>query len=314
MNQPIASPLANAGTAMVPSLYVIGAQKGGTTFLMNTLQGHPDIFMHPREAPVLLAHEGLEAQLAEFGRMFSGAAGHKHRGIKAADYLGNPLAPRRLTAISPQARLIAVLRNPVQRAVSAYFHFMHFGVLPLAPLNERLPRILRRELPHSAARDLLDWGLYAACLERWLEHFPRRQIHVMLHEEVSKDPAAALAGIWKFLEVEPPTVEIPMRRANDGVYSMARLRLLRLRNPFLFEYLGNDAPLRLKRKKLGPISWPWVAALTALDRLVLKPLAAKRPPPLSQANKSALMEFYREDIGRLEKMLGRELGHWLEQP
>jgi hypothetical protein len=307
--------------AALPNFIIIGAQKAASSFLHEGLQSHPQVFMPVDEVPYFEDPYFVRQPLTEFSALFAGA-GKQHRaiGIRRPDYLAHPECPARIRQVVPDAKLIAVLRDPVARAVSAYFWYMRLSLIPLQPLDLGMAQILTGGqaalLPNGA--DILEFGFYGKHLRRYLEHFPREQLMLLLYEEVSKQPVTALQTLFRFINVEetfqPRTMQ---RRPKQAIYSLARLRFLRIRNPYIhhsnyYHYGAYDrARLTLTGRK-GLLPYALRVGLAALDRLLLAPVLNNEKPQLAPALEAELRARYRDDILQLSDLLECDLSRWLQ--
>jgi len=209
---------------VLPALLIIGTQRGGTTSLYEYLSRHPDVV-----APL-----GKELQYfsVEHGRGEAWYRAHfpterevERRRRRGADcmvfeaspyYLFHPYAARRAAATVPGAKLIALLRDPVERAYSHYAHTRQRGLEPLsfedavAAEPERLAGEVERMQadPTYQSRAHRIWsyvsrGRYAPQLSEWLAHFPRPQLLVLKSEDLFADPGAVYGHVLDFLGLRP---------------------------------------------------------------------------------------------------------------
>jgi Sulfotransferase domain len=199
----------------LPDFLVLGAQKAGTTALYAYLRWHPGITGPSwKEVSFFDRHwwRGVRWYRGQFPLRSRG----RLVGEASPSYLFHPLAPERARAVVPDARLVVVLRDPVDRAYSQYQHEVALGREPLSFEDalaaeegrtrgevERLvadPRAFSHEWwDHTyAAR-----GLYAEQLERWLAMFPRDQLLVVTSDDLGKRPAETYASILSFLGAAP---------------------------------------------------------------------------------------------------------------
>ncbi len=199
---------------VLPDFLVIGAMKAGTTSLFNYLAGHPQI--NPpfrKEIKYFDIHypQGLGWYRAHFPVRFKMKAGIL-TGEATPYYLFHPLAAQRAARSLPRARLIVLLRNPVDRAFSHYNHMVRVGREPLSfeEALEREPERLAGEADRIAADprystfkhlhySYLARGRYLEQLQKWFACFPRAQIGIFQSEELFSSPAAAFARILAFL-------------------------------------------------------------------------------------------------------------------
>jgi hypothetical protein len=199
----------------LPDFLVIGAQKAGTTALYAYLRWHPGI-TGPSWKEVSFFDRHWWRGEAWYRGQFPLRAGERLVGEASPSYLFHPLAPGRARSLVPDAKLVALLRDPVDRAYSQYQHEVALGREPLsfedalAAEDDRLAGEVERltEDPRAFSRAWWDHtyaarGRYAEQLERWLAVFPREQLLVVPTEELGERPAETYASILAFLGAEP---------------------------------------------------------------------------------------------------------------
>jgi hypothetical protein len=267
----------------LPHFIIIGAVKGATTWIHNQLQQHPEIFL-PAPEPHYFSQEydrGLEYYRSLFGAALPGQI----CGEKSADYFAHPDAVRRLAATLPDARLVLQLRNPVDRAYSDYKMLFRRGTVTGPPETYLDGR------ENDQPRFLLD-GLYGAHLKRWFDYFDRAQLQVLLFEEVMSAPTKVVAAVCDHIGASHHfSAEVGTRPRN---YSGERFLPLPLRAA-LAPLKGAARPLRGK---------------PAFER-VRQAFAREIPyPPLSDALRLRIAEYYARDIEQLELLIGRDLSCW----
>ena len=202
---------------MAPTFLVIGAQRSGTTSLYRYLSMHPRILPSLRKEVHYFDFQyrkGRAWYLAHFPgpRERAGGRHRKVSGEASPYYMVHPLAPERVRAFDPDMKLIAVLRNPAERAWSHYHHEVRRRVERLSfeeaidAEEERLSGADRamREAPHHYSHphhhfSYLDRGRYAHYLEAWLNHFPRKNLFLLESEDLFADPDAVVNEIFAFL-------------------------------------------------------------------------------------------------------------------
>jgi hypothetical protein len=199
----------------LPDFLVIGAQKAGTTALYAYLRWHPGI-AGPSWKEVSFFDRHWWRGEAWYRGQFPLRAGERLVGEASPSYLFHPLAPERARSLVPGAKLVALLRDPVDRAYSQYQHEVALGREPLsfedalAAEDERLVGEVERLIadPRAFSRAWWDYtytarGRYAEQLERWLEAFPSEQLLVVRTEDLGERPAETYASILAFLGAEP---------------------------------------------------------------------------------------------------------------
>ena len=187
--------------ARLPNFLIIGAAKAGSTSLYQYLRSHPDVFMPGhKELRFFIGNTDGENGRWHLGRgwyeeQFASANGAVAVGEATPSYTLYPHhlgVAERMASVVPEARLIYIVREPVDRMVSHYMHNFVSGV-------ERKPlEVALRERPVY-----LNGSRYAFQIEQFLEHFPSKQLLVITSEQLRDERVATLAGVWSFLEVDP---------------------------------------------------------------------------------------------------------------
>jgi len=269
---------------------IIGAQKCATTWLHQCCREHPQLFVpaHKREVE-FLGGDLYEKQGAQwyFG-LLSGAMPGQLRGDVSVEYLFDRRASAVVAQYAPQVKLIASLRDPLERIISAYFWYVRKALIPDLPFAEGLLKAV--EALHSKAedpitrhyRDLIERGLYATQLTRYLALFPAENLYVMLYEDIQRAPLSTVQGMYAFLGVDqdfiPPSLdEKPKQNAYLGVLNSLQ---------------------HLSRRSLIVGRMLDIANQTA-HRLGL----AKAKPQLPHAAHAQLAEVYRADIAALRALV-----------
>lgn len=231
------SPLLSHRRRVLPDYVILGAQKSGTTSLHAYLGQHPQI-RSPKKKEIHYFD-------TYFGKGPAWYRGHFPRrrtmgrdqisGEASPAYLSHPRCARRIARALPGVKLIALLRDPAQRAVSSYLHQVRRGreKLPFAealaaePQRTAAARRILESRDRYPARISLQYrrysyrarGLYAHWLARYLEHFDRTQVFIRSAEEFFADPAAVLRDLFAFLDIDPDFTPTDLRPRNTTDYS-----------------------------------------------------------------------------------------------
>ena len=258
--------LATASYRALPDFLIIGAQKCGTTSLFHYLGQHPQL-VPSFGKEVHYFDGGLTPSDDNFGKgeRWYRANFPLRRTIKRGDrtfeasplYMFHPLAPRRIHDLLPRAKLIALLRNPTERAISHYFHSKQRGLEDLSISDalhredERLAPVMKSGAYNSSAfihHSYQSRGLYLPQLQRYLEYFSRERILILSSEELFSRPAQTLRTVFEFVEVDPAfeiadlTVHNIGRDKHDvetGVYDHLDANF-RAHNEALCRFLGRN--------------------------------------------------------------------------
>ncbi len=293
----------------MPDFVVIGAQKSASTFLQDQLNQHPSVEIAAGEARHFEDPDYQAGAVARLPSLFESRSPQIRRGIKRPDYLGRPEIPERLHRHLPSAHLFVVIREPVARAVSAYYHYVRHGFVPLMPIDRAFDELLGHRLAERYPRseEILSYGLYGRHLKRYEEFFPRDRIMVMYQSSLVGDPTAGLQAAFKFLDVDPTFVPSrPASAPNRGVYWGPRLRLLRTKNHVKFRY--SETLDRRYPRQPGPVGWLWNASVVGVDRTVLSRFDSGRPPRMSDATMERVKDYYAADTEDLASLLDSGIG------
>ncbi len=231
----------------LPDFLIVGAQKAGTNMLTRNLGRHPGVFMatNQQNRPELHffdADQNWRRGEAWYRDHFSQP--DKLQGEKTPKYMFTAESRERMAKVVPRARLIVSLRNPVDRAYSAW---NFYNQQPSARGKNPWSQLPFRE-SFLTYPDLRDRGLYAQQLRHLLELYPREQIHIIIAERMRVDPDGTYAQLLAFLDLEPAacTVKSTHQRTYDQPMDQdVRRELLDLfagPNGDLFGLLGHDIP------------------------------------------------------------------------
>lgn len=300
-----------------PNFLIIGAAKSGTTALYRFLGQHPHVYVSPRKHTRFFSFETEEpsfrgpgpkvpskpyavADIEAYHDLFGGVAGETAIGEASHSYLYRPEAARRIREYDPGMKLIAVLRQPAERAYSHYRQMIRDG-------RELLHDFLRALGEERARIEDYWWpdfhyvqvGLFYAQLRRYFDLFGRHQIRVYLYEDFSTDPFGVLRDVFHFLGVDDAFVpEATVRYNASGLpksktlhWSLQRLRLAR---PMVERLLPEEQSRRLLRFG-GSLH----------NRNLTKPGLSPK------VRGRVIDQYFREDILELQTLIQRDLSAWL---
>lgn len=271
----------------LPDFLGIGAQRCGTTWLDAQLRRHPAIYL-PRDRKELHFFDTHYSKGLDWYRGFFQDAGPQARiGEITPRYLYSPLAADRIARHLPKARLIAILRNPADRAYSQYGLLISQGM-----------RAASFEAVIEAHPDLYYRGLYASQISRFTCAFPREQLLILIFEELMKAPLAGLAEVCRFLELDEHGLSVEGVGRPVGGSRSSR-----------FAWLRRATHHVSKRLRAADLDWMVNTAKTARLRRMFDG-GRQALPPLLPETRQALLRSYKDDIQRLERLLDRSLDIW----
>jgi len=295
------SPLPQAGR--LPDFLIIGAAKSGTTTLYAYLGRHPRIFMSTIKEPEFFALDSVyDRGLDWYTSLFKDAAMDQLCGEASTAYTRWPQLPEaapRIARVLPNARLIYVMRHPIERAYSHYVHRVTRELYPHQPIRWTFEEHVRRD-PMC-----LDGSRYLEQIERYTPFFPRESFLFLLMEDLNKKPVETLRRVWQFLGIDEITVEDTDLKSNES----REIREGRIRR-------YTTSPVRAipgvgRLTAVLPRSWK-NRLYTVLHRSPYGRWVERRhtPPPMLPQTRAKLVEQLRTPNDRLADFLGRDLSHW----
>ncbi len=282
----------------LPNLFIIGAPKAGTTSLHDYLDEHPEVQMSALKEPNFFAphldpiHEPRRVRRRdEYERLFDGAAAV--RGEASTPYAEYPLrqgVPERIKQLVPEAKLIYLVRDPVERTVSHHSHMVATEG-ERSSLAEALADLSDPRVPWLCA------SLYGLQLDLYLRHFSDERILLVDQAELLADRRAALRRIFAFLEVDPD-FESP------GFDAELNKTAGRHRYPVGFgRFVDAQVAPRLR--------WVPEGARRGLRRSVERTFFPRHEPEgLDEAGRERLQEYFADEVARVRSLTGMEFPTW----
>lgn len=266
--------------AALPTFFVIGASKAGTTSLHEYLAVHPEIAMTRNKEPMCFEPPHWVDRMAEYRELFPHLA--EVRGESSTAYSAYPWVPEipdRVRATVPDARIIYIVRDPIQRTISHYAQNV-WDQLPVRPFDDLMDDLEHpMNMPVWASR-------YATQYERWAERFGAERILVLDHRKLLTDRAGTMRQVFAFLEVDPYFTS----PAWDAEHNTA-----------VSHRVPTDFAKRLGRTGVAGLRVP------ALRRLLTREVAK---PQLTAQQRERLVALLRAEADRLRGMTGLALDHW----
>lgn len=280
-----------------PNLFIVGAPKAGTTSLHAYLGRVPGIFMSKIKEPHYFSRVVIPDDYPfppcrdreKYLRLFAEANESRYVGEASPSYLADPGAAHLVHHVSPDAKIIACLRDPVDRIYSHYLMLLNGGFAKGSLMSE-----IERGIAYGREwnRILLrpEIGLYADSVKRYLTRFGAPQVHVLVFEELAADPATAVARILRFLGIDFDMT---------GFDTTGYRRFGVARGPLVKYLFGSPRVNRLGEALLPIKVRSWIK-----ETLLLKQVPK---PPLEHEAHEFLKSYYRDDVAEVAAMLGRPL-------
>lgn len=299
----------------MPNFIIIGAAKSGTTALYKYLQQHPDIFMSEVKEPRFFAFEGdtltfkgpqdhgtrfnaeTITDLTTYQRLFDDVQNESAIGEASPAYLSSAeKASARIQHHVPQAKLIAILRQPAERAYSGFMHTVRNGWEQNLNFDQVLQQEQQRIQDHwGALWQHQTLGFYSQQLTHYYGRFPQEHIRVYLYDDLKKDAQGLMRDIFDFLEVDA-TFEPDMSK-KVNVSGITRSQWLR-------KFLNRPDPIKNVLKPLLPKRFRKSLVQKAKSGNLVR-------PTISPEIRHQLTQVYRDDILMLQDLIDRDLSTWL---
>lgn len=302
----------------IPTFFIVGAPRCGTSSLYTYLTAHPRVFMSTPKEP---HHFGSDLQFrwrpyadrARYLALFAGARADQIAGEASVLYLYSKSAPREIQELSPSAKIIIMLRDPLEMVSSLHAHNLILLYEDLADIEQAIAaeddRRLGRRMPLSCIPELslqyTTLGKYAEHVQRYQETFGPDRVKCILFEELKGEPQRVYAETLAFLGLEPVgppdfTAHNPRLRWRSQRVAWAMLA------PYRYgQRLGFRLPTNLLRTS---VLFPLALFFLLAAKLLVTPAAS---PPLPPGLRNALREVFKQDVERLARVLGRSLSAWL---
>lgn len=300
----------------LPNFLIIGAAKSGTSSLYWYLKEHPQIFMSPVKEPHFFSFtseskktkgpgDPIPVAITNFEKylqLFDKVDKEKAIGEASTSYLYRPEAAMRIFELIPNVKLIAILRNPAERAFSAYMHVVRD--------QRETAKNFKEALSFEKDRIAANWdpiwhftnvGFYFNQVSRYYQYFKPNQIKIFLYDELVINRQKLLIEIFNFLNVNPNFLPVNLdifnvsgQQKNKLIYSVTET-IFQEPNPF--RWLSRQIiPENLRWKVTN-----WIRANNLKKQEI--------PPEI----RNELIDLYREDNIKLESLINKDLSQWLEK-
>lgn len=293
--------MSEVGTRSIDAM-IVGAQKAGTTSLARYLAQHPDICSHERlELSYFVdEHDFRLGYPANFERYFGGCGATPLLLAKSVTVMTEQRLVRRLQDHNPAMRLIAVLRDPVDRAYSAYWWARSVGYESIETFEEALaadPARHRNDPAKLRNTSYVAFGEYAGQIEALVQAFGWRQVRVYLYDDLAASPEDVVKDTLRFLEIDPAFVP----RVNDLENTAAVPRSV-----VLARMLSAGHPLKRAIRTALPhgMAEHWKRRVTRWNRVPFT------PPPMDPRTRDRLAAHFAPHNRRLAELLNRDLSSW----
>jgi len=296
-----------------PNFFIVGAARAGTTSLYFNLRKQPGIFIPALKELNFFASvdmDGLKQRHpwmriprteAEYLRWFDGGTTANLRGDVSPSYLYDSEAPRRIKHSIPNAKIIAILRQPIERAFSHYLFLRSIGLETKPYYDAVLEDHYARNKLWLGSHLYVELGMYHQQVKRYLETFGAESIRIYLYDELAADSFAVYEDICGFLGADFRSGQFfePSTRYNPSTPPNPALNMLRK--------IAKQTPVF---RGLLSIAGPWITPILSARGVHTNEKSTIKPEMDARAV-AMLKDIYRPDILELQQLIGRDLSGWL---
>jgi len=294
-----------------PDFYIVGAPKAATTSLYHYLDQHPDVFLPDKKEPVYLSgykpnfvgpgaellNKSMITSEEEYLKLFEQAPSSSIVGEASTDYLASKSAAKNIKQRNPNAKIIIVLRNPVDRAYSEHMHLVRDQFENLGFMEALLLEKKRIEQGYVPLFWHIKRGMYFQAVNRYLDEFSSDQVKVILYDDLCSDVSKVIAEINDFLGLCQYKYSTDFKSNVSGIANIPLFQSL-----FVY-YRARPRDSWIKK----------IARLVSNDgirknimQFYLRKNIQKQIIPM-ESERLYLKNMYKEDIENLEGLLGIEL-------
>lgn len=189
------------GSRIMPDFLIVGAMKAGSTTLMDYLVRHQEVGIPAEEINYFDKDSNYNKGEKWYSSWFKSYTVQKIIGEKTPAYCYDPKAAKRIYEQNPKMKLVWILRNPVKRTYSNYWHYIRIGKENLSV--EDCIDLEDERIKNDIYKGYFKRSIYVEQVERFKEYFPMEQMHFIIFEDFVKDPEGGLAELSHFLEIVP---------------------------------------------------------------------------------------------------------------
>ena len=290
-----------------PNLFLVGAPKAGTTSIYNYIINHPDIFMSPIKETNHFTYNEINDQglyyndtkivkIEDYYSLFSGSQGEKYIGEASVSYLFYNNVSRKIYDLNPKAKIIILLRNPVERGFSHFLMDKRLGYVDIS-FEEIVYKTSKHELLSLYYQQFVELGYYHNQVERYLNTFGKENVGVYLFDDVVVDGQYVLNKVYDLLEIDRVATSEIIKKHNVNMNPKNKL----VSNL----YISRD--FRSMIRKI-------FSNKTLLNKIKYLLFTVDQKPELNKEMHKYLINLYLSDIISLEKLIDRDLSHWYKTP
>jgi len=287
---------------MFPTFFIVGTPKAGTTSLYYYLDEHPEIFMSPIKEPNFFSHIEIIGQnlyykeksigdRERYENLFEAVTTEKVIGEASVSYLFYKKTPERIKEEVPEARIIVILRNPIDRGFSHFLMDQRLGLV-----NFSFEDIVFKRIHHPMIdlyyQQFIEIGFYHDQVKRYFDVFGKEQVRVFLTEDLKNNLERVVLDVYDFLNIEDK--RLPNLDRKHNVYRTPRNKIVK--------NLYSSKKIRAIAKTVIPDCF----ASAVKDYALIQ----DKKPELSENIKIYLNDLFHKDILLTSELIKRDLTYW----
>lgn len=297
----------------LPNFFIVGAAKAGTSSLYEYLSQHPEVYFPDIKEPSFFAFAGEEVSFSgpgdelfsknvtarwdEYKNLYTEVQGERAIGDASVVYLYSEDAPGLIAEKIPNAKVIIILRNPVDRAFSSYCHLRRDGRENIESFSDAIQlEDVRKAENWQHLWHYSGMSLYAQAIDRYLKAFDGNVL-ILKYEDFYESPTLMMKKICTFLGVDQD-FDFDFSRKHN----ISRLP----RSALLHKLFKSDYWIKRLTKKFIPKS-----IRNFIRTLVMSRNLSVKKPELDSETRLYLLDYFRDDIRRTQEITGIDLSAWL---
>ncbi|MGD1703138.1 sulfotransferase family protein [Dapis sp. BLCC M229] len=292
----------------LPNFLVVGIEKAGTTSIYQYLNQHPQVYMSPVKETNFLERDWENFQgkpnpkridtWEKYSNLFNNVQDEIAIGEVSPNYLFHyKSSSERIIKYVPDVKMIAILRNPVDRAYSDYLMHLRDSI------NVEKVHSLTEQVKFRADTSFtLKKGFYYTPLKYYFDTFGKERVKIYLYNDLSEDSSAMMQDMYQFIGVNSDFTPDTSERQQVAAVP---------KNQSLNNLIKTKNPVRAAVSSVLKVVMPLEMRQKLRSSLVNLNSGGKELKPLSSEERQLLTDFYREDILKLQDLIQRDLSSWL---
>jgi len=281
-----------------PNFFIAGVPRAGTTSLYYYLKDIPEIYMSPEKEPNYFSIKTIPEDhpmvpirnKRKYLELFKNVKDEKIIGEATPDYLADPDAPKLIHEVSPKAKILISLRNPIERLFSHYLMLKGVGGLPIS-FHELIQKELNHEFNYGKFRLPLETSFYSKNVKRLIDIFGKDQVKIIIFEDLISEPKSVLLDILKFLDINTTLKNFKAEIYNP--YSITRGKISQ-------KIITNMKVRKFAKSRIIPMS----ARRFIRNKIFMKKQTKHK---MNDSDRHFLEKYYIDDVKELKELLNREL-------